>query len=80
MANTRKGGAGVFQISEDRYVAVRRIKDSPCYIIEECYQCEDAPSGWYSSGTPSYVEASSELNAATAFIDLVKSGEVALID
>lgn len=77
---TRNGRAGVFQISDRRYVAVRKIAGSPYYMAEECYPCDDAPSGWYSSGRPEYVQVGSELNAATAFSDLCRDGKVALLE
>ena len=77
---TRNGRAGVFQISNERYVSVRRIKGSPTFLVEECYPCDDAPSGWYSSNTPSYVEAPNELGAAHEFIGLVEQGEITLLD
>ncbi len=76
---TRNGRAGVFQISDKRYVAIRKITGSPCYMAEECYPCDDAPSGWYSSGKPEYIEASTELVAAGRFVDLIKAGKVALL-
>ncbi len=78
-SGTRNGRAGVFQISNGRYVSVRRITGSPTYLVEECYPCEDAPSGWYSSNTPSYIAATTELGAATEFIELAKRGEVTLL-
>jgi hypothetical protein len=79
-SGTRNGQAGVFQIADERYVAVRRIPGSPCFMAEECYECDDAPNGWYSSGRPEYVEAATELGAAQGFIELVKSGKVRLLD
>ena len=78
-SQTRNGAGGVFQISDKRYVVVRRIKGSPTYLAEECYPCEDAPSGWYSSGKPEYVPASTELDAAQGFVELIKAGKVALL-
>ena len=77
---TRRGRAGVFQISDTRYVAVRRITGSRCFIAEECYPCEDAPHGWYSSNRPSYVEANTEQDAAQAFSELCSAGKVALLE
>jgi hypothetical protein len=76
---TRNGRAGVFQISEQRYACVRKIKGSPTFLVEECYPCDDAPSGWYSSGRPSYIEAPSELVAAGTFSDMCAAGEIALL-
>lgn len=77
---TRKGKAGLYRISDRRYVAVRKITGSPCYMAEECYPCEDAPSGWYSSGRPEYIEAPSESEAALDFSKLCAAGKVALLE
>ena len=76
---TRSGRAGVFQISDKRYASVRKITGSPTFMVEECYPCDDAPSGWYSSGRPSYIEAPTEQVAAGTFSDMCAAGEIALL-
>ena len=82
-SGTRNGRAGVFRIGlirqVERYASTRRIPGSPCFLVEECYPCDDAPSGWYSSGKPEYIQASTELQAAQEFTELVKAGKVTLL-
>ena len=62
----------VFQISNTRYVAIDPIKDSPCFLAREVYQCEDAPTGWYTTGEPQYIEAPTDQEAAQGFVDQLK--------
>lgn len=76
----RAGWGGIFQISDRRYVVVRKLKDSPCWMASECYPCEDAPTGWYSGTDHQYVPASSDQEAANAFSDLCREGRVELLE
>ena len=78
-STTRNGRAGVFQISDKRYASVRKNTGSPTFMVEECYPCDDAPGGWYSSGRPSYIAATTELVAADTFSDMCAAGEIALL-
>ncbi|KKL15643.1 hypothetical protein LCGC14_2503580 [marine sediment metagenome] len=76
----RAGWGGLFQISDRRYVIVRKLKGSPCWMATECYPCADAPTGWYSGTDHQYVQASGELDAANAFSSLCQEGKVRLLE
>ncbi len=64
--------AEVFQISNTRYVAIDPIKGSPCFLAREVYQCEDAPTGWYTVGELQYIKDTTEQEAAQGFVDQLK--------
>jgi len=64
----------VFQTSNTRYVAVDKIRGSPCFLVRECYPCEDAPRGWYTTGEPQYLQAATDQDAAQAFVDELTTG------
>lgn len=47
----------IFQISDKpRYVTVRKAaKGSPAWAVQECYPCNDSPTGWHTGGDIIYV-------------------------
>ena len=38
-----------------RFVVVNKVKGSPAFSVQEAYQCEDAPSGYYTCGDYRYI-------------------------
>ena len=39
-----------------RFITVRKIKGSPCFAVQECYQTEDSPTGYYNIGEIRYIK------------------------
>ena len=72
-SHTRNGRAGVWQISDTRFASARKITGSPCYIVQECYQADESPTGWYTLGEPQYLEGPDEMNAVQAFVETLKA-------
>ena len=61
--------AEVYQISNKQFVTVRPIKGSPCYLVRECYQEEESPTGWYEIPSDTFIPAASGQAAAQGYID-----------
>ena len=65
--------AEVYQISNKRFVTVRPIKGSPCYLVRECYQEPESPTGWYETHGDTFIPAASPQTAAQGYIDILTS-------
>ncbi len=65
--------AEIYQISNKRFVTVRPIRGSPCYLVRECYQEAESPTGWYETPGDTFISAATEEAAAEGCIDLLTS-------
>ena len=65
--------AVMYQISNKRFITVRAIRGSPCYLVRECYQEAESPSGWYETPGDAFISAATEEAAAEGYIDLLTS-------
>ena len=63
--------AKIYQISNKRFVTVRPIRGSPCYLVRECYQEAESPTGWYETPGDTFIPAASVEAAAEGYIDLL---------
>ena len=68
MAQARKGPV-IFQISNTRHITVRKIPGSPVFLVRECYQTPEAPTGWYELYGDSLVRGSSHDDAAARYLE-----------
>ncbi len=67
--------AEVYQISNKRFVTVRPIKGSPCYLVRECYQEPESPTDWYETHGDTFIPAASAPAATQGYVDLVTERE-----
>jgi len=63
----------IYQISNRRFVTVRPIRGSPCYLVRECYQEVESPAGWYETPSDLFIPAASGRAAAEEYIALLTS-------
>ena len=69
------GRREIYQVGEKSFVAVRPVRGSPSYLVEECYPTEESPTGWHTTGVPTYTErARSPEEAAQEWLDGQRKG------
>ena len=65
--------AEIYQIGSKRFVTVRPIRGSPCYLVRECYQEPESLTGWYETPSDTFIPAASAEAAVEGYIDLLTS-------